>query len=65
MGAKKKARSRQKQAVRDACLVEVTPVDKENKGHLFQPGDSLEKYLVMIHTCKKQNSKPLNKVRPR
>lgn len=64
MGAKKKARSRRKEAIKDACMVDSVLHDKENKGHLYQPGDDLERFLVHIHTCKKQNSRRMERFMP-
>ena len=37
-------------------MVEVVVHSKENKSHLYQPGDDLERFLVHIHTCKKNEA---------
>ena len=47
-----------------SCTVDVVIHDKENKGHLYHDGDNLERFLVHIHTCKKQNSRRLDKFMP-
>ncbi|CAB9520358.1 expressed unknown protein [Seminavis robusta] len=69
MGAKKKARSRQKQAVRDALSDHSSSNSSDGENakapHLFQAGDNLERFLVHIHTCKKNDSKRLGKFMPR
>jgi hypothetical protein len=72
MGAKKKARSRQKQAIRDACSLSDSSSNSHTSDgetcprfpHFLLPGDNLHKFLTHIHTCKKADSRRLSKFMP-